>query len=32
MKKVVADPEMQKLLNAAKNIQATGAEEKVENL
>lgn len=32
MKKVTADPEMQKLVSAAKNLQATGAEEKVENL
>ena len=32
MKKVTADPEMQKLIGAAKNLQATGAEEKVENL
>lgn len=32
MKKVTADPGMQKLIGAAKNLQATGAEEKVENL
>ena len=32
MKNVAADPKMQQLINAAKQIQATGAEEKVENL